>query len=164
MRSYHNLQYYIQILYYYYMAIITDSIHLLLIWWSFIQKTKYVEVLSVNMYILYMHSLDTLLVQLFKGGRKVIWTLNVVELLLPDRLLWVFQKLQIYWDFSTIISKVYKKRDSENFTWSNDSWFLLEHCEHYSLPVYSRGPRPSLSDHSVSLLWNRAQIISDVFH
>lgn len=72
MRSYHNLQYYIQILYYYYyyMAIITDSIHLLLICWAFIQKTKYVEVLSVNMYILYMHSLDTLLVQLFKGGEK----------------------------------------------------------------------------------------------
>lgn len=52
------------------MAIITDSIHLLLICWAFIQKTKYVEVLSVNMYILYMHSLDTLLVQLFKGGES----------------------------------------------------------------------------------------------
>lgn len=161
MRSYHNLQYYIQILYYYYMAIITDSIHLLLIWWAFIQKTKYVEVLSVNT----LHAFTGYFISTaLQGGRKVILTLNVVELLLPDRLLWVFQKLQIYWDFSTIISRVYKKRDSENFTWSNDSWFLLEHCEHYSLPVYSRGPRPSLSDHSVSLLWNRAQIISDVFH
>ncbi len=97
-------------------------------------------------------------------------------LLVPDGLVWVFQKLLIYWDFHTK-PKVYREW-SENEKMSSERQWTKMPCwcqrsegighsllpfgplstnwasfKRHSLPEYCCWPCPSLYDYSVSIFW-----------